>query len=254
MDLDLKWYPALFGTGLIAGFVDAVAGGGGLLTVPVLLATGLPVPMALGTNKVQSSCGTALATVQYARSGLIQLSTASIGMIFTSMSAGLGAYALSHIKPEFIRPVIPLLLFGIAGYTLFRPNLGKLAGPARMPPILFAASVGMTLGFYDGFFGPGTGAFWALACVTLAGMDLLRATAYTKAMNLTSNLVSAVVLISYGKIDWGIAATMACGQVLGGTFGARTAVRGGVRLIRPIFLTMVFLLATRTAWQYWINR
>jgi uncharacterized membrane protein YfcA len=152
---------------------------------------------------------------------------------------------------NIIRPIVPVLLFGIAAYTWFKPDLGRIARPARLKPLSFAILLGLLLGFYDGFFGPGTGAFWALACVTVAGFDLLRATAFTKAMNLTSNLVSAAVFISFGKVDWSIAGTMACGQIIGGSLGARMAVRGGVRLIRPIFLTMVILLAGRTAWQSW---
>ncbi len=254
MELAHAWYPALFTTGLVAGFVDAIAGGGGLLTVPVLFATGLPVSVALGTNKFQSSCGTALATAQYARSGLIDLKSTWKGILATGVGAALGTYTVAHIHPDIIRPLVPVLLFGIAGYTWLRPNLGKVSRPARMNPTAFALGFGLALGFYDGFFGPGTGAFWALACVAIAGLDLLRATAFTKAMNLTSNLVSLAVFIGLGKVDWVIALTMAGGQILGGSLGARSAVRGGFRFIRPLFLCMVVLLAGRTAWQTWMSR
>ncbi len=254
MELAFAWYPALFATGLVAGFVDAIAGGGGLLTVPVLFATGLPANVALGTNKIQSSCGTALATAQYARSGLIDLKATGKGIVATGIGAALGTYTVAHLQPDLVRPLVPVLLFGIAGYTWFRPDLGRVSRPARLSPVAFALGFGLTLGFYDGFFGPGTGAFWALACVAVAGLDLLRATAFTKAMNLTSNLVSAAVCIGFGAVDWGIAGTMAGGQILGGTLGARTAVRGGFRFIRPLFRCMVILLAGRTAWQSWVRR
>ena len=253
MELAVAWYPALFATGLVAGFVDAVAGGGGLLTVPILLATGLSAQTALGTNKVQSSCGTALATLHYARSGLLDFSAARTGIAATAIGAAIGTYTVAHLSADIIRPIVPVLLFGIAAYTWFRPDLGRVSRTASLDRLTFSLVLGLVLGFYDGFFGPGTGAFWALACVTVAGMDLLRATAFTKAMNLTSNLVSAAVFITLGKVAWTIAGTMACGQVIGGSLGARVAVRGGVRLIRPIFLTMVILLAGRTAWQSWFQ-
>lgn len=251
MQLARLWYPALFGTGLAAGFVDAVAGGGGLMTVPMLLATQMPPSLVLGTNKIQSSCGTTLATIHYARSGLLRWKSVLPGILATAVGAGLGTFTVSHLNSNILQRSIPVLLFAIAAYTALRPDLGKVSRPARMPMIAFALLFGSLLGFYDGFFGPGTGAFWALACVTLAGFDLLKATAYSKAMNLTSNLASAAVFVALGKVHWGIAVTMAGGQVLGGYWGARTAVHGGVRLIRPIFLTMVILLACRTAWKSW---
>jgi hypothetical protein len=250
MTLTPVWYPVLFLTGLTAGFVDAIAGGGGLITVPVLLATGISPQDALGTNKLQSSCGTALATLHYARRGLLQdTKMLAMGIAATAVGAAAGTFSVSHVKSDFLRPAIPVLLVLIALYTWFRPALGRESRPARLSPALFSCLFGLVLGFYDGFFGPGTGAFWAVACVTLLGLDLLSATAHTKMMNLTSNLVSLAVFIRAGHAQWGIGAVMAAGQFVGGHLGASVAVRGGVKFIRPLFLSVVLLLAARLLWQ-----
>jgi len=247
--VDLWWYPLLFLTGLVAGCVDAIAGGGGLLTVPVLLATGLPPQDALGTNKFQSSCGTTLATWNYARNGLFDGQRLRVGIVATLVGALLGAWTVTRIHPEFLRPLIPIVLIAIAGYTAWKPDLGSASRPALLPKTVFGATFGLVLGFYDGVFGPGTGSFWTVACVAVLGSDLLQATAYTKAMNLTSNLASLVLFASTGHVRYGIGLTMASGQLLGGWLGARWAVRGGSARIRPVFLTMVVLLALKLAFD-----
>lgn len=249
--MDAWWYPALFATGLVAGYVDAIAGGGGLITVPVLLATGMSPADALGTNKFQSSCGTALATAGYARHGMLAQGDWTVGIVSTLVGSMAGALIVQRIHTDFLGPAIPVLLVLIALYTALRPDLGRTTRPARMPARWFAVVFGLTLGFYDGFFGPGTGSFWMMACVLLLGRDLLSATAHTKVMNLTSNLASLVIFLWSGHVRFGVGATMAAGQLLGGWLGAHTAVRGGVRLIRPIFLSAVVILAVKLLWKAW---
>lgn len=243
------WYPALFATGLTAGFVDAIAGGGGLLTVPVLLATGMDPKDALGTNKFQSSCGTTVATWHYASHGLLKWAELRAGVLATLVGALLGAWVVTRISPEVLRPVIPVLLLAIAIYTWLKPDLGRESRPARLNRTAFALAFGLLIGFYDGFFGPGTGTFWTVACVVLLGFDLLAATAYTKAMNLTSNLASLAVFLVTGHVRFGVGLTMAAGQMIGGRLGAKVAVKGGARIIRPIFLTMVVALTAKLAWD-----
>jgi len=249
MDLAWWWWPALFGTGLVAGFVDAIAGGGGLITVPVLLATGMPPQDALGTNKFQSSCGTSLATWQYARHGLLRWPELWRGVLATLVGAALGAWAVTRVSADFLKPAIPVLLAGIAVYLWVRPDLGREARPARMPASRFALLFGLAIGFYDGFFGPGTGSFWMVACVLALGLDLLRATAYTKAMNLASNLAALAVFIAADHVRFSVGLTMAAGQLAGGHLGARAAIRGGSRFIRPLFLAMVIALAAKLLWE-----
>ncbi|MFM7804182.1 MAG: TSUP family transporter [Verrucomicrobiota bacterium] len=274
MDLAWEWYPILFATGLVAGWVDAIAGGGGLLTVPMLLATDLEPQMALGTNKFQSSLGTTMATVQYARHGLLRWREVAPGVTATALGALAGAFCVSRVDPQVLRPVIPGLLMAIAAVLALKPDLGREARPPsltgallrwrasglgghwisadalRETRIFFALGCGLALGFYDGFFGPGTGTFWTMAGLLLMGWNLLTATAHTKAMNLASNLASLALFLLAGQVRFGIGVAMALGQMLGGRLGAGVAVRGGAGLIRPIFLSMVVLLSGRLLWEF----
>ncbi|HAB15439.1 MAG TPA: TSUP family transporter [Verrucomicrobiota bacterium] len=247
--MDLWWLPVLFVVGLVAGFVDAIAGGGGLLTVPMLLAAGLSPQDSLGTNKFQSSFGTALATRHYARGGLLNWAELRVGLLASCFGALAGAWTVTRIQPDFLRPVIPILLVGIALYTWHKPHLGRQPGLARLPGPVFGLVFGVALGFYDGFFGPGTGSFWTVACVGLLGLDLLRATAYTKVMNLASNLVALAMFLTAGHVRFEVGLVMAAGQMIGGQMGAHSAVRGGARLIRPMFLAMVIALAIKLGWD-----
>lgn len=239
----------LFAAASLAGFVDAIAGGGGLITVPVLFWAGLPPQLALGTNKLQSSCGTALATWTYAHAGLLRTPGISLGLLLTLTGAISGAMALSYVRPDLLRQWVPILLGAVALFTWLKPDLGSQPRAARIGTTFFAIGMGLLLGFYDGFFGPGTGAFWMIACVLLLGCSLPQATGYTKAMNLTSNLAALVVFLSLGQVSLTIGLTMAVGQLIGAQLGSRLVLQRGVKVIRPVFLTVVSLLTLKLAWD-----
>ncbi len=236
-------YLLLAFAGLAAGFIDSIAGGGGLLTIPALLWAGLPPQTALGTNKMQACCGTALAVTNYARAGLIKWHEVRAGTGFTFLFAAIGAWAVTMVKPDFLRSVIPWLLLVIAAYTALCPRMGQVKRAARLSPLTFSLLGGAVLGFYDGFFGPGTGSFWTLACVLLIGLDLSHATAYTKVMNLTSNLASLAVFAAGGFVRPDVAAVMITGQLIGAHLGSRMVVKNGPAIIRPVLLVTVLALA-----------
>jgi uncharacterized membrane protein YfcA len=242
-------YPILFGVGAVAGFVDAIAGGGGLLTVPALLAAGLPPQLALGTNKLQSSCGTALASWNYVRAGILPWRNWLPGIAITFLSAVAGAATVHALDPAHLRRLIPFLLGAIAIHTALKPDLGVRIRPPLMSPMLFSVVFGVMLGFYDGFLGPGTGSFWMMACVLAMGLDLRGATGVTKAMNLTSNIASLAFFIAAAQVDYLIGGLMAAGQLIGAQMGSRMAIRHGARVIRPLFLVVVFALTARLAWD-----
>ncbi len=189
-DISLLGHLTVFLAGILAGFVDSIAGGGGLITVPALLAVGLPPHLALGTNKLQSVLGVGTALRHYRGSGLVRIRDWWQAMVCTFCGAATGTLLIQQLSPDFLTWAIPLLLLLILIYTLASPDLGAKTARARMNPRLFQIGGGLLLGFHDGFFGPGTGAFWALALVTLVGLDLRRATAATKVMNVTSTIVN----------------------------------------------------------------
>lgn len=220
-----------------AGFVDAIAGGGGLITVPALLAAGIPPVAAIATNKVQSSFGTASATWSYWRAGRINFGLLKWPLAATLVGAALGAFAVTVVDTRWLMVLLPVLLIAIALYFLFGPKASDEDAHARLTPLAYSAVAG-GIGFYDGFFGPGTGSFFALSLVTLMGMGLTRATANTKALNLMSNVISVVVLAAGGHVMWLLGGSMAVGQVIGGRLGAHSAMRFGPRLIRPLLVVI----------------
>ena len=249
MDFALWLYPALFLTGLAAGFVDAIAGGGGLIALPVLLWVGLPPQVALGTNKMQSSCGTALAAWRYESAGLLRYRTLVSGLVVTLCASALGALAVAKIDATFLRHVIPLLLICIAGWVWLKPQFGVKPRPPSLSARGFGVTFGIVLGFYDGFFGPGAGSFWTIACILLLGLDLPAATGHTKAMNLASNLGALAIFVSLGTVRYDIGAVMIAGQLIGARIGSGMVIARGTRFVRPIFLAVVIALAARLIWQ-----
>lgn len=253
MQLELWQYPLLFLVGLVAGTVDAIAGGGGLITVPALLNLGLPVPLALGTNKFQSSFGSVSATVHFVRTGVVDLRRCRLGIALTVVGAVAGALTVQRIDADLLRQVVPWLLAAILLYTWLRPAVGTHDHPPRLAESGFFIGAGLVLGFYDGFFGPGTGSFWTIALVICLGYNLTRATGVTKVMNATSNLASLALFASAGLVHLGAGLAMAAGQLLGGRLGAGLVVTRGARFIRPVFLTMVSLTLARLLWLNYLK-
>lgn len=234
----------LFATGLFAGMVDAIAGGGGLISVPVLFSMGIPPHLVLGTNKLQGIVGTFSAALKYHRHGLIAKETIYWGLLFGLVGAALGAFTAQSVSSEFLRKIAPILLVLVLAYSIFSPRLGHLDQTPRMKEGLFYFIFGLVLGFYDGFFGPATGSFWVFGLTFFLGYNLIKATAYTKVLNLNSSLIAIVFFALSGNIDYRIAFCMACGQVIGSRLGAHLAIKNGARLIRPFFLCVVSLAIT----------
>jgi uncharacterized membrane protein YfcA len=239
----------LFATGLAAGLVDSIAGGGGLITIPVLLGIGLPPQVALGTNKLQASFGSGSAMLTFLRSKTVRLGDCGEGIFFTALGSGLGTYTVQLLDPIFLRLMIPWLLVAIAVYTLLTPRLGHVDVHPRMKSGSFFFLAGLTLGFYDGFFGPGTGSFWVMALMLCLGFNMTKATGYTKVMNFTSNFASLVLFLASGHVLWREGLVMGAGQFIGARIGSRLVVSRGTGFIRPVFITMVLLITAKLIWQ-----
>ncbi|MCF8092674.1 MAG: TSUP family transporter [Desulfotignum sp.] len=244
-DLTVISFLILFATGLCAGFVDAIAGGGGLIALPVLLALGLPPATALGTNKLQGSFGTLSSAVNFISKGLVDIRQCLAGVGFTLCGAVLGAVTIQRMDPGFIRHLIPVLLLVVFFYTLFSRTLGLKPGRPKMGRNLFFILFGLGLGFYDGFFGPGTGSFWTGALLIFLGLDMTGAVGTTRVMNFVSNIVALAVFIIGGSVLWSAGLVMAAGQVIGARAGSSLAIKRGAGFIRPFFLTVVFLTIVR---------
>ena len=236
---------ALAGVGLLAGFVDAVAGGGGLIGIPALLFAGLPPVAALATNKLQGACGTTMAAITYWRRGFIDLRALLPAMLLTLAGSLTGAMIVRRIDTTLLAAAVPVALIAIALYFLFAPNLSDADRTARLPFTRFVPVMGLLAGFYDGIFGPGTGSFMTIGFVTLFGLGLTRATGHTKALNLVSNLAALLIFIPSGDVVWPAAIAMAVGQLAGGYIGARTGIRFGARLIRPLVVVVSIALALK---------
>lgn len=245
MTLDLLTLLALGGAGALAGFVDAIAGGGGLIALPALLAAGVPPIAALGTTKVQSVIGTATAAATYWRGGLVSLRELAVAIGVTYAAAFLGALAVTQVDTSVLSVAVPVALVAIALYFLFAPRLSDAARHTRLSWMHFVPAMGAIVGFYDGLLGPGTGSFLTMGFVALFGLGVTRAAANTKILNLASNLGALTLFVPSGDVLWPAAIVMAVGQVAGGYLGALTGIRFGARVIRPLVVLVSLALAGR---------
>ena len=247
------YYPVLFLTAFFAGLVDAIAGGGGIITLPVMLSLGFPPHTALGTNKFQASFGSFTASYYYIRKDVVVLKSCIAGITFTLLGSALGTWLVTQVNSDVLKYIIPFLLTGIIIYSFIKQNLGEDDRQARMQVMVFYFIAGLTLGFYDGFFGPGVGSFWAMAFVVFLGYNLKKATGYTKVMNFTSNVVSLFIFILGGYVVFIAGIVMAVGQIAGSTIGAGLVIKRGVRFIRPVFITIVILTTLKIIYDRFIH-
>jgi uncharacterized membrane protein YfcA len=248
--LELSWWMWLVlpAVSLVAGFVDAIAGDGGLLTLPALLATGLPPHLCLGTNKAQAIWGSTGAAVSFWRQGRIDRQRALPGFVAGAVGSFAGAAAVLWVAPDKLRWVMVVLLVGAAVFMVL--HRGVKDDATEIPPYSdrrFAAALGLAcaIGAYDGFFGPGTGAFLIVAFAGVLREPLVNASANAKVVNVASNAAALLTFALSGHVFWLLALPMACAQLAGGYLGARVAVRGGRRLIRAATLMVVALLVAR---------
>lgn len=239
----------------LAGVIDAIAGGGGLLTVPALLVTTGDARLTLGTNKGQAVFGSFSAFVSFWRAGRIHRARLAPTFVAAFAGALAGARLVLALRPEMLRPVVLALLvaaaisFAVRGRKKPGEGSAKAWTVAEKHPVITAAGIGLLMGAYDGFFGPGVGTFLIALFVAVFGDDLTQATANAKVANFASNLGSVLLFARAGQIDLRFALPMAAAQAIGGTIGARLAMKGGERLVRAGVLLVTAALVVRIAWQ-----
>lgn len=235
----------------LAAFVDAVAGGGGLISIPAYLLAGVPTHLALGTNKVVNGIGTACASWKYFRGGKVRLAVAIPAAIGALIGAALGAELALHLPAELLQRLLLMLLPVVAVFLALRRDFGRGEEKdlSRRRTVLYSLAIGFGIGAYDGLFGPGTGTFMIMAFTLTLGLDLLTASGCAKLGNLASNVASAAVYIASGSVYWRLAAVAACCSILGAVLGARFAIRGGAKRVRWMIFAVLGLLFVKIGWE-----
>ncbi|MBU0556794.1 MAG: TSUP family transporter [Alphaproteobacteria bacterium] len=234
----------LMAVAFLAAMIDAMAGGGGLITIPALLAAGIPPVAALATNKLQSSFGTCGAVIAFARRGHIDFRRFALPTLAAFVGSAGGALLVTRIDSGFLAALLPMLLIAMVLYFTLSPRMSDEDRHSRFGPIALLV-VAAIIGSYDGFFGPGTGSFFTTALVGLFGLGLIRAVAHTKLLNFASNLSSVIVFIIGGHVLWITGLAMAVGSIAGGQVGAHVAIRFGAGIARPLLIVMSLALTAK---------
>lgn len=254
MEISAQVIILLFIVAWIAGFIDAIAGGGGLITIPALLMAGMPPALALGTNKLQACGGSFSASLYFIRQKAVNIKQVWLLLLITFIGAVCGTILIQQVDASIIKKILPFLILAIGIYFLLTPKLGDEDRRQRLSHTMFAFTAGLGIGFYDGFFGPGTGSLFSLACVTLLGFNLAKATAHAKVLNFTSNIASLIFFLIGGQIVWTVGLTMMAGQFIGANLGAKMVLSKGKALIRPMVVIMSFIMTAKMAYdQGWFN-
>lgn len=237
--------------GFIAAFVDSIAGGGGLISMPVLMAIGVPIHLAIGTNKFAASAGCISSAYRYAKSGKTNNELLKKLVPFTIIGSILGVKCVLSINENILNVLVVLMILIVAIYTFVSKNLGqedRFEG-INKKNLRLGMLMAFIMGFYDGFFGPGTGTFLTFGFIKIYGYDFLHASANTKILNLTSNVTSLLLFMINGQVYYKIAVLFALVMIIGAYVGAKVAIKNGSKMIKPIFLVMALFMVTKLMYQ-----
>lgn len=245
MEITLQTYLIVLPLIFLAGWIDSIAGGGGLISVPAYMAAGLPPHYVLGNNKFSSSIGTLFSAIRYYKKGMMDLRIALISAGAALIGSFLGTSAVLLLNPEFLRYVLLILIPSITVFTLFKKNMGMenhayAVGLTRK--IITALCWSFAIGFYDGFFGPGTGAFLILMFTLALKYDYATANANTKVVNLSSNIAAVITFLIHGKVFFMLGIPTAVFSIAGNAVGSRMVIKNGNKVIRPVFIGVLIIL------------
>lgn len=245
LTLSLEVILMLSAVAALAGFIDAIAGGGGLLTIPAMLLANIPPILALGTNKLQGTSGALAASITMIKKGVVKPKNMNVAIIATFIGAVLGTIAVQLSPPDLLEKLIPFLITAIGIYTLFAPRLGEVEAEPRISESSWQKIITPLIGFYDGYIGPGTGMFFALGNVALRGRQIIAATGAAKVLNLSTNIGSLIFFILGGNVLWKVGLAMMVGQTIGAYFGSHMVVKGGSKLIRPVIVLVCLAMVAK---------
>lgn len=254
--LDLSLWLTLCGVGFVAGLIDAIAGGGGMLTVPTLLTSGLPPHVALGTNKLAATFGSLTASFAFYRKKLFSPKYWRLALFTTAIGAIIGTLIVNFLSVEFLDKYIPVLIVLTAIYTLLSKSTtyDDHGLPLKTPLIKLKQVVqGFILGFYDGLAGPGTGAFWVSSSNILYKIDILLSCGLARSTNFVSNFFSLLTFIYLGHVNFILGISMGIFIMLGAWVGAHWAIKFGGKFIRPVFVTVVIIMSVNLGYQAWLS-
>jgi len=244
----------LFAVAVFAGFIDTLAGGGGLITIPALILTGMPPLLALGTNKFQAFIGSGTASLMMIKKKKVTFSEMKYYMLIAFIGSAIGTVAVQFIDVELLNFVVPLVLLLIGIYFIFMPKASEIDVKPKMSETTYKYTAVPFIGFYDGMFGPGTGSFLSLSAIALRGKELIKATAMAKTMNFATNLGSVVIFLVYGQVLFTIGILMMIGQAVGAYFASHFLVKINPLHLRILVIIMCFLMLVKYSFQMgWVG-
>lgn len=241
---DLSLYAIVCPLVFLAGFIDSIAGGGGFISLPAYILTGIPVHMAIGTNKLSAGMGTALATYRFAKNGYIKWKTASYSIVAALLGAAIGARITLLIDDRVFKTIMLIVLPVTGLYVVFNKRMGKPSDNVKISnkkQVAIILCVSFIIGIYDGFYGPGTGTFLILLLTGWAHLSLNDSAGITKVINLTTNVTSLVVFIMSGKVIFALGLVAGCFSIAGNYLGTKLFSKKGVKIVKPIIMVVLVI-------------
>ncbi len=238
-------------SGFIAAFIDSVVGGGGLISVPALLLTGISPTMVLGTNKISSVMGSLTSSISFLKSGKIDIHLIKFLFPLSFIGSVLGAITVQQIPSHFLKPLVVIMLIIVTIYTFTKKEWGTTSTYQGMnkKKMYLSGLIAFVIGFYDGFFGPGAGSFFIFSFLMI-GFDFVIAAGNSKALNFASNIAASLTFIYFGSVNYYYAVPMGLSMIVGALVGSKLAIRKGAAYIRPLFLFMSILLIGKQIWEF----
>ncbi|MFJ6208518.1 sulfite exporter TauE/SafE family protein [Lysinibacillus sp. NPDC092081] len=251
MDIDLLSLIILLVLGFIASFLNAIVGGGGLISLPALMAVGLPPSTAIATNKLANTISNGTSMLTFLRAGKVDINKNKKIMPFIFIGSFIGAYTVHLVSPAILKPLMLVMLVLVTSYTIFKKDWGQQPEERTLSTVKKIAFIGAfaAVGFYDGFFGPGTGSFF-IFILLMMGNDFLQAAGNAKAFNFTSNLAALAMFLLLGKVNFLYGLPMGFVMIFGAIMGSKFALKRGTKMMRIIFIIMTCTLIVKNAWDY----
>ena len=248
--MSLEMLLFLVAAGFVAAFIDSVVGGGGLISLPALMLTGLPTNVVLGTNKLGGTACSLTSMIAFLRSGKVDFKTVKWLFPLSVIGSAAGVFVVQLIPPTFLKPLVIILLIAVTIYTLFRKNWGEVSTFKGMTKkvAMLAALVAFVIGFYDGFFGPGTGSFLLFAFLML-GFDFVGAAGNAKVLNFGSNIAALITFMALGSVNYTYGIVLAVSMMIGAVVGSKFAINKGAAYVRPLFIGVTVLLIGKQLWD-----